>query len=49
MSTFSVPVVRIGNLAPHPDADTLDITSVGEYPVIVSEAYLLRKGGTEFQ
>lgn len=35
MSTFQVPVVRIGAMVAHPDADTLDITSVGEYPVIV--------------
>lgn len=35
MSTYSVPVVRLGSIEPHPNADTLGITRVGEYPVIV--------------
>jgi RNA ligase (TIGR02306 family) len=34
MTDFHVNVVRVGALTPHPDADTLDLTKVFDYPVI---------------
>lgn len=35
MSEFHVEVVKVGPVEKHPNADTLGITKVGEYPVIV--------------
>jgi RNA ligase (TIGR02306 family) len=35
MSEFHVEVVRIGEITKHPDADTLGITKVSDYPIIV--------------
>jgi|SRR5579885_1325541 len=35
MSEFHAPVVEIGELTKHPDADTLEITKVFDYPCIV--------------
>lgn len=35
MSTFTVEVVVVGPVEKHPNADSLGITMVGEYPVIV--------------
>lgn len=34
MSTFKVEVVRLGDFQKHPDADTLSITNIFNYPVI---------------
>jgi RNA ligase (TIGR02306 family) len=35
MSTFSCPLVEIGKVGSHPQADTLEITHIAKYPVIV--------------
>jgi len=35
MSEFHIEVVRIGEITKHPDADTLGITKVADYPAIV--------------
>jgi hypothetical protein len=35
MTEFHIEVVRIGEITKHPDADTLDITKVADYPAIV--------------
>lgn len=35
MSTFTCPLVRVGPVEKHANADSLGITMVGEYPVIV--------------
>ena len=35
MSEFKIVVVRVGELVPHSNADTLDVTRVYDYPVIV--------------
>jgi RNA ligase (TIGR02306 family) len=35
MSTFSVPVVRVGAVSRHPNADTLSLTEVRGYPVVL--------------
>lgn len=35
MSEFKVEIVQVGELKPHPGADTLDTTKVFDYPVIV--------------
>lgn len=35
MSTFECPLVRVGPVEKHANADSLGITKVGEYPVIV--------------
>jgi RNA ligase (TIGR02306 family) len=34
MSTFTCPVVEIGKIGKHPNADTLSITHVGAFPVV---------------
>ena len=35
MSDLKVEIIKVGVLSPHPSADTLDITKVFDYPVIV--------------
>ncbi len=45
MTDFHVEVVRVGKIEKHPNADTLGITQVGSYPVIVKQGEgCLREG-----
>lgn len=37
MSTFSVPVVRLSGVEPHPNADRLDLAVVGDYRCVVGK------------
>jgi len=48
MSEFKVEIVKVGKIGKHPNAYSLSITHVYDYPVIIkTEDYLLRKGRTE--
>ena len=35
MSTFSVPIIEVGKIGKHPNADLLSITHLGHYPIII--------------
>lgn len=37
MSNHAIPVVQVGELTPHPDADRLSITSIGGWQVVVGK------------
>lgn len=43
MSTFSVPVIRLGGIEPHPNADRIELAVVGDYRCVVGKG-LYRPG-----